>query len=419
MRSAYRRTTTAHMIAMQRTGGFIFRSTAVRLALIVLIAVVVATSSGVSGWVWAPVVAGLVVTPFLLHSAWHDMRGTRSRNPVTRWLRADGERNKGKNATNFGGITEGVLMLSFAVVAGWGAIEASESVRLLLLGLAVVYAGTCLHNIFVDPAFYNPTVAMPRWEEASRRFVGVLVAAVAAAIVLPAPWTTSGRWMAAAVCGLLVVEQLLIAATDELMSYSTTQAVTQAKTAKKFVAASAHRYMTGPMFNLKSMTEDRREQNPQLHRAVLQTDAAYREILELAERDRSIDWPGAVVGGLRQAVEGYGGVVHFSPPDEPLSEGDRAVARDVLIEFATNAAKAGANEVTVQLTRHGTTYNAKVVDDAPPIDDRRWLRSGGGVRRLLDLHQEVGLTIAVLPSTESGHKVITAQWNSTKPEQPK
>lgn len=405
------------MIAMQRGGAFITRSSVVRLGLVLAIAVVAVSTMTLAPWAWVPVVVGVLVAPWFAASAWHEMRGTEPRIFVTRWLLADGRRSKGLNTPNIGGIVEGALMLGYVVVAAWGVDMTAESVRLVLLGLAVSYAATCLHNIFADPAFYNPMISMPSWLEAIRRWFGVVATVAAEAITLPAPWTWPGRLTAGAICGLLLMGQVALSATDDIMRHATAEATNQTKSGKKYVAMGTHRIMTGPLFQLRSLEEERPD-DIRLRRAVVQTFAAYREILEVAEQDQTIDWPGAVVGGLRDVVEGIGSTLHFDPP-ETLPPEDRAIAREVLIELAGNAAKSGATDVSVTLARHGSLFQATVVDDGPPIDEQRWMRPGGGLRRLLDTHQDTGLTITLEPCSWPERKVIHAQWNFSTPGGPK
>ena len=93
---------------------------------------------------------------------------------------------------------------------------------------------------------------------------------------------------------------------------------------------------------------------------------------------------------------------------DPLSAGDRDLARLVLNDLVGNALNAGAGAIRVALVPAGAQVAISVTDDAPPMADGVWKTPGTSSAWL---EARLGELSGSLTSEQNGAtKTVTARW---------
>lgn len=415
----HRMTRIGYQIAGRRIGEYAFRAALTRLAA-VSVMTVGAAAGHARWWCFVIIAIAAVGSALSLSDSFHTERGTEPAIPVVRALFRVTTAAHGQNKVNPPGVIEALSYAPMVLVGPWLMTSSSELTRLVCLAAALVYVGSCVSIVFVDPAFYNPHVVFPRWIEAVRAAAGVLSVLIAAPVVLTAPWSHSGRWVAAGLCAALITISLRIRETDRLLDLARISADNEQIVGRQAITRHLHSMVGTPLHTLHTVLNRSAQADPDTVDAFRDVEGGYRQLLGMDEAaDLDIDWPGLLGAHLRALAGRYGTLYRFSVPEDVLSRTDRVLAHLVLDDLATNAANAAATECDMTLQRGaGGFWEASATDNGAPINEQMWMRAGGGLARLNVKLSERGGGITY-QERRDGRKTVTARWQATPNTQEK
>ncbi len=405
-----RRSDLSFYVTMQRGADYTERAASSRGMWLLLI-IVAMLAGGTRWWGWVPVIIGTVGTALSLATAFHESRNLLPRLPIIRWAIGQTISSKGTQRPNISGLIEALAVLPLGVVGAWSMNGAPVVWRWCAVAAAAGWAWSFVCAVFLEPAFYNPDVRFWRFIEVVRSTCGFITAALAAALIVPAPWPGESRWVALGICLLLIGLQVRIRETDRGFILAEQRAMQRQLEGRTEITDALHGTVGTPLDQLVLMIEEIHEQYPELYDGVRQVSGGFREVLELDHGlDVTIDWPGVLIGNL-QAMLGRRGIAMPVPqfPAEPMHEEDRKIARIVLQDMASNVVRCGAFNCAVALVKDGAYYCADVSDDGSPIDQAAWMRPGGSLNRLITRLRDHDMTVELLPETAFG-KTIRVSW---------
>ncbi|MFC7962820.1 sensor histidine kinase [Rhodococcoides kroppenstedtii] len=412
---ADRRSRLAYQVTIQRVGDYGFRAAVTRLGTLILLALTLIVA-GAPWYAWSIVAVALVATYLSASDNYFtDHRSTTPREPLARVSFAYYEATMGRNRPNVPGLAEMMCYVPLGILGPWLLQGEAVLVRLICVAAALVYIGSCLSAVFVDPAFYNPNITMPKFIERVRSCVGPLAAAIAAVVMVTGPWPAGeSRWIALGMCVAMIGVQLRLRETDRAVILARGFSDSEQIEGRQAVIDPLHSRVGAPLDALLRYVERNRTTDPDLYDQYLFAVGGYRELVEMdLMADVDVDWPGLLNGRLRQLM-GSVAVTHtFTHPQHPLSQTDRRTAHLLLDNFVTNAINADATHCDVVLAydEGRNQYLASVTDDGAPINDGAWMRQGGGLRRLNDgLAARAGRI--TYRTNGDGTKCVEAYWTS-------
>jgi hypothetical protein len=414
-----RRNRIAYQVTVQRVGDYGFRAATTRLAALAVIAATL-ISIDPPWYAWLIVIVGVAASYLSASDNYYtEHPASLPREPLARASLRYSNATLGKNRPNFPGLAESACYVPLGVLGAWLLTDQPVLARLICVGAALVYIGSCLSAVFVDPAFYNPRISMPSFIEMVRACVGPLSAAIAAAVIVPAPWPPGeSRWIALGMCLGLVGVQLRLRETDRAVVIARTFSDGEQLEGRKAVTDPLHSYVGAPLNALRRYVERNREHDPELYDQYRVALGYYRSLIEMdLMADVDVDWPGLLNGRLRQLL-GARSIEHtFTHTEHPLSRSDRFLAHLLLDEFVANAIKADAAycEISLDYDVVSREYRASVVDDGEPILEGAWMRTGGGLERLAGRVAKRGGVIARRTEPD-GRKIVEAYWESAEAE---
>ncbi|MFD6517115.1 hypothetical protein [Rhodococcus sp. NPDC060176] len=417
MNNASRRSRIAYQVTLQRVGDYGFRSAITRLIALAVIAATLATVEP-PWYAWA-ILAFAVFASYLSASDnfYIERPGKRPLEPLARASLRYNETSLGRNRPNIPGLAEMLCYVPLGILGPWLLTDQAVLARLICLSAALVYIASCLSAVFVDPAFYNPGITMPAFIEYVRSCVGPLSAAIATAVIVPAPWpTTESRVLAFGMCLGLIGVQLRLRETDRALVTARAFSDSEQVTGRQAITSPLHSRVGAPVDALHRYVERNRSHDPDLYDQYRLLVGGYRELIEMdLMADLDADWPGLLNGRLRQLMGSRGMQHTFTHPEEPLTRWNRLTATLVLDEFVTNAVKANATHCDVLLvyTAARNEYSASVTDDGGQISAAAWMREGGGLQRLERRLKTRGgaITYQVRPD---GRKNVEARWTGSR-----
>lgn len=417
MNQSERRSRIAYQVALQRVGDYGFRAAMTRLGALVVLAVTLGFSSP-PWFVWLILAFALFSTYLSVSDNYYTDKpeDVTPINPIAAKSLAYSNRTLGLNRPNIPGILEAVSYVPLGILGPWLLADQPSAVRLVCVAASLVYVGSCLGAVFGDPAFYNPDVRMPTFIEGVRASVGLLSAGIAAAVILPAPWSSDARWAALALCAALLAVQIRLRETDRAFVLARAFSDNEQIVGRQAITASLHSRVGAPLDALARYITRNKDADPDLHDQYRLLVGGYREVLEQdSEADLDIEWPGVLAGQLQQLLGSRGIDMTFTHPEDPLSRWDRYTATLVLADFAQNAVKANATACTVSLGFDANTmvYTATSIDNGDPINADAWMREGGGLVRLDARLRERGGRISYR-TLDDGWKEVTGHWQSSK-----
>lgn len=349
-----------------------------------LLMIISMLSGGTRWWGWAPVVVGAVGTGLSFATAFYESSKTLPRLPVVRWAIGQTLSNKGTQRPNVPGLIEALAVLPLGVVGAWAMSDGPAVWRWCAVAAAVGWAWSFVCAVFLEPAFYNPVVRFWRIVETIRSTSGFIAAALAAAIIVPAPWPDNSRWVALGICLLLIGLQVRIRETDRGFVLAEQRAAQRQLKGRTEITDVMHGPVGTSLDQLIVMIEEICELHPELpelprlYDGARQVSGGFREVMELhKDLNVTIDWPGVLIGNL-QAMLGRSRITMPAPqfPTDPMHEEDRKITRIVLQDMASNVIKCGAFNCAVAMVRDGDYYRADVSDDGSPVDQAAWMRPG-------------------------------------------
>lgn len=419
MNQSERRSRIAYQVALQRVGDYGFRAAMTRLGALLVIAATLAFNSP-PWYVWAIVAFALFSTYLSVSDNFYTDKpeDVIPIDPIAAKSLEYSNRTLGLNRPNIPGILEGLSYIPLGILGPWLLIDQPPAVRLLCVAASLVYIGSCLGAVFGDPAFYNPDVTMPAFIEVVRATVGPLSAAIATAVILPAPWSSDARWAALALCVSLASVQIRLRETDRAFVLARAFSDSEQVVGRQAVTSSLHSRVGAPLDALDRYISRNKDADPDLHDQYRLVVGGYREVLaQDAQADLDIEWPGVLANQLLQLLGSHGIHVAFTHPEDPLSRWDRQTATLVLGDFAQNAVKAKATACTMSLGYDSNTmlYTATSVDNGHPVNADAWMRKGGGLARLDARLRERGGEIVHRPLGD-GQKEIKAHWQAVNDE---
>ncbi|WP_221278877.1 hypothetical protein [Prescottella equi] len=318
----------------------------------------------------------------------------------------------GLNRPNVPGLCEMVCYVPLGLLGPYVLDDAPTVVRLVCVAGALVYIGSCVCAVFLDPAFYNPEITMPIGIEWVREFVGPITAAIALAVIATAPtWDGETRTIVALMCLALLTIQVRIRETDRALLLARWFADNEQVRGRRAITQHVHSKVGAPIEALARYI-NRNKTDRDLYDQYRLAYGGYRELLAMDENANiPVDWPGLLAGRIR-ALNANGDTQFSLDAGEMILVGaDREIAHLVLDDFATNALKAGARTCRLTLTYDPSLsrFTATAVDDGNRI--KRWIYAGSGLERLGKGLMENGgeLSYETMPN---GMKKITGSWQS-------
>ncbi len=396
---------------LRRVGDYGLRAGVTRAALVVVMFITVVVTDA-SAWTWPCIGIGLLGVYLALTDNYYTEHGGEPREPLARWSFHVAYKSLGRGAPNIPGLIEALAYVPLALVGSWLMIGNPVEARLICVACAVGFIASCLSAIAVDPAFYNPEVRFNRVTEILRATVGFIAIALAAAVILSAPWDTISWWFAAALCGSLVLVQLRIRETDRAFAAARGFADNEQVVGRQTITRHMHSMVGTPLEAMNAAVLRYRGQDPDLFDAYRTVVGGYRELLGMDQAaDLDVEWPGLLGSHLRALGGRYGTLFRFNHPEHPLHRTDRVLAHLVLDDLATNAARAGASECQIGLLLIDGLYVATAIDDGRPIDLSVWMRAGGGLQRLAGALEKLGGGIE-FEALAHGRKRVVARWRA-------
>lgn len=396
---------------LRRVGDYGFRAGVTRAVLVVVMLVTVVVTDA-SRWTWLCIGIGLAGIYLSLSDNYYTENGGEPREPVARWSFHVAYKTLGRREPNIPGIVEALAYVPLALVGSWLMTDKPAEARLLCVACALGFAASCLCAVAVDPAFYNPDLRWNRLTELLRATIGFIAIALSAAVILTAPWDDMSWWVAAALCGSMVLMQLRIRETDRAFAAARGFADNEQVVGRQAITRHLHSMVGTPLEAMNASVQRYRGHDPDLFDAYRIVVGGYRELLGMDQAaDLDIEWPGLLASHLRALGGRYGTLFRFTHPDQPLHRADRVLAHLVLDDLATNAAKAGATECHISLVLTDGVYVATATDDGRPIDPSTWMRPGGGLERLAHELEKLGGGIE-FEASAAGPKRVVARWQA-------
>lgn len=364
------------------------------------------------GWTWLCVGLASLGVYLSLNDNYYTEHGGEPREPLACTSFRIAYSRLGQTSPNIPGLVEAAAYVPLALVGSWLMAGYPPLTRLLCVACAVGFVASCLCAIAVDPAFYNPDTSWSRLAETLRATGGFIAALVAATVILTAPWDRFSWWIAAALCGSLILVHPRIRETDRAFAAARGFSDNEQIVGRQAITRHLHSMVGTPLEAMNAAMGRYRGHDPDLYDSYRSVVGGYRELLGMDEAaDLGVDWPGLLASHLRALGGRYGTLFRFSHPNRPLHRADRVLAHLVLDDMATNAAKAGATECDVTLTMSRSHCQATTTDNGRPIDPATWLREGGGMRRLDNelIKLGGGVSYEELPD---GRKQVIASWTA-------
>lgn len=421
MATVTRRTAFAYDVINARCPDFNIRAADARFGWLALLTAALIVGGG-AWWSWIPIAIGVIAGVLARRISQHDMGVTAARAPVVRWAQNVTRASAGTAKWNVPGTLEFFAAISIVWVGPWAMADASPTWRLLAVAAAIGYCWNFLSGVLLDPFFYNPTEASSPAVELSRSIAGVLAAVYGVTVTATAPWSAGFLPVATGCVATIVILQLRIRETDRLLMFAERESGKRAAQSRQAITEPIHGILGTSINSLYGLVEDREDQDSKLFDMVGQLVGEYRAIMELESNiDRDFTWPGVLVGPLLHVLTPVN-IQMPTPnlPEDPIPDEHRRIALAVFFNLAANARKSGARYAEFSLTEESGTYEATAFDDGGLLNQRRWMRRGGGLDRLVhryggyDLNTSYEQNVPNAQARSGRGKVIRVRWQRTE-----
>lgn len=410
------RSNLAFAVGMRRVGDYGLRAARTRLFLVGSILVAVAVFD--PGWAALIIATVATVATYLSTSDnYYTRHKGEPKEPLARLSHRVNLITLGRNRPNVPGIFEALMYIPLACIGPWLIPAAPTAVQVICFAAALGYVASCVCAVFTDPAFYNPESEPPVIEDIIRMLAGPITAIAAAVIALTSPLDAQTRLISLGFCAALCLIQLRIAETDRTLNLAREWANDEQMRGRRTVVEILHSELGPEMSMLYQAARSDPTINPrfwELTRSAVMTYRALQALDFMADID--VDWPGTLLSQLR-LIQGLTGT-RFDltiPPDHHLGRNDRVLARTVLDDLASNAAKSGATDCAVTLDYDSGTgrYRATVIDNGRPILPGVWLQPGSASYRLRQSLLDTGYGELTLATLDDQRKQAVAVWSAT------
>ena len=409
------RTDFSYEVSMLRVGDLGLRAALFRLgalAVLVIFAVV-----GRAPWLASLPIAVALIGTYLSaatnYSRIHDDRNPR--DPLTNWAFDLTLSGSGRMKPDVPGTLESISYIPLGIIGPYLMHDSDPVFRLTVLAAALAWVGSCVVAVFVDPAFYSPHSHAWRFVDWARRYLlGVVVLAIAVAVVLPAHWSSSERTLAFGLCLVLAgAVQLRVRETDRLLAQAATTSTTREIVGRHTMVEAVHELIGPATSHLRVQLTEHPEFLDTLDERVSDLESGYSDVLSMEnDLDRELDWPGRLRAHLDRLSRLRKVKYDLNHP-EALHRVDRAIAHQVLHNLATNAASAKATKCSLTLTREGDFLVVRASDDGQPVERTSWTDTNGGLRRARARLARTGpgSSIELVDDGADGRpKLIIAKW---------
>lgn len=280
------------------------------------------------------------------------------------------------------------------------------------------FAASYLCAVALDLASYDPLNTFGPIGETARVYFGVIGAVVALVIVTPAPWPDTHRWIAAGISvATLIAVQVRIRETDRAIAGFAATAEMRARKSRTDTIELLHDRVKGEMRTILRRATALPVVDRELLDAIGNVNGFLHEMMELqgVSLDVTFDWPGLLIANMNMQL-GRSGIepALISFPETPMALKDRRIAQLVLQHLMSNVVKSDATVCRARVDRAADEYIAAMTDDGNPVDIRRWMRPGGGLRHLASKYSDHALSFEV--SESDGMKTIKACWYASDPK---
>jgi hypothetical protein len=404
-----RRTPFAFDLAALRVAEYTARAARWRMATALLAAVVLGLVGGPI-WAWA-LLALAILGAYQALALSHAVLANRTpREPLARWAYNSAVEGHGRHWVNVSGVIEGVSAISFAVISAWGISEFEA--RLAMLGLAVIWAVSVFTAVFVDPAFYQPDPRPPAALEALRVVGGPLLAGLAMAIAYSAAWPAQFGAAPALIALGACVLSVRVAETDRLFRDAETQGEVQELRGRDLVLGQMHSSLSGPVQVSLLLAEQYRAVDPAIYEQARIVRSRMHELTSLEDPSvTDAELPGSLERAVAGVARPWGTRSRTHIHVTRLAGADHNISRLLIGDLVSNAAKAGAQVVTVSLRRDQETLEMTVEDDVGDFPPSAWRQPGSSLDRLGRILEARAGTLTL--QTAVGRTKVRGRWRET------
>lgn len=386
-----RRTDYAFTVVARRIADYTFRAAQARVLALMVFTGAVAVSEP-RWWIWTLASPAAVGTGLCVGLAHAELRQAIPRNRLIRWAWRSATTGHGRHTVNVSGVLETIGALGLATAATYGI---ASSGALVALGASICYAVSVASAIFVDPAFYNPRDNPWPLLEPLRTGAGLVLAALAGAVVVPG-WAGDDRTAAALVCAAALATSLRVRETDRLLRYAEMEAANCELLGRDLVLAQTHGLSS--TLNLAALyARDVSTTAPEVHETVRLAQIRLQQLTALEDLSvTDVDYPESLLRPIRWLTGSRGVHSQASIELDILSEPDHDLARLLVSDLVGNAVKAGAGRIQVRLYRRGDEVRFDVDDDGPPFPAGTWRAERSSLARLGRVLERRGGTLTAL-----------------------
>ena len=397
-------------VSVRRSADLVYRSTLFRIWVLSAFVVVLFVAGG-TWWAWAVCGLAFLGVYQASTSSWYLLHDRVPREPIARWGYQSAVEGMGRNTVNASGLLEGAAALLLGLTSVWGTESATG--RLTLLALAVLWSASVFSCVFLDSAFYNPNIEPSAALEALRSLAGPLLAAIAMLLAYVRPWPADLAWIPVLVCWAALGLTVRVRETDRLLGVAATQAALREEAGRDLVLAQVHSMLSGPADVALVLSRSHRERHPELYEQARIIRSRMQELTALEDRRvNDARLPGSLARPAAGVAAPYGAIATTAIDVASLTEEDHDLARILIGDLVSNAAKEGAYKIDVSLTRELMSLQMSISDDRGDFPEHSWRRPGSSLDRLGRLLEARGGSLTM--TTSSAGSVVTAVWLETR-----